>query len=102
LLNVLRYVERNALRANLVERAQDWRWCGLWRRINGDRESLLSSWPLDAPADWIDSVNRAQTAGELDALRKSYGSEDWTMRIANMLGLEFTLHPRGRPRREKR
>ena len=50
LLNVMRYVERNALRANLVERAQDWRWCSLWRRLNGDRESLLSSWPLDAPA----------------------------------------------------
>ena len=49
----------------------------------------------------------AQTAGELVALRKSvnrgapYGLEDWTMRIANILRLEFTLHPRGRPRREK-
>jgi hypothetical protein len=65
-------------------------------------------WPLDAPADWIDCVNGAQTADELDALRKSvnrgtpYGSEDWTMGIANMLDLEFTLHPRGRRRREKR
>ena len=107
LLNVLRYVERNALRAKLVEPAQDWRWCSLWRRLNGDRESLLSSWPLDTPADWIDWVNGAQTAGELDALRKSvnrgtpYGSKDWAMRIANVLRLEFTLHPCGRPRREK-
>jgi hypothetical protein len=33
LLKVLRYVERNALRANLVERAQDWRWSSLWRRL---------------------------------------------------------------------
>ena len=72
------------------------------------RGLLLSSWPLDAPADWIDWVNGAQTAGELDAPRKSvncgtpYGSEDWTMRIASILELEFTLHPRGRPRREKR
>ena len=32
-LTVCRYVERNALRAaNLVERAEDWRWCSLWRR----------------------------------------------------------------------
>ena len=31
-LTVARYVERNALRANLVERAQDWRWSSLWRR----------------------------------------------------------------------
>jgi len=27
-LNVIRYVERNALRATLVVNAQDWRWCG--------------------------------------------------------------------------
>src|SRR5262249_17814485 len=55
-------------------------------------------WPLDAPADWIDQVNGGQTAGELDVLRKSvnrgtpYGSEHWTMGIANMLGLEFAIH----------
>ena len=34
---VLRYVERNALRANLVERAEDWNWCSLWRRENSRR-----------------------------------------------------------------
>lgn len=32
LLAVMRYAERNALRANLVERAEDWRWGSLnWR-----------------------------------------------------------------------
>ena len=44
-----RQFDRKALRANLVERAQDWRWCGYGRRISVDRESLLSSWPRDAP-----------------------------------------------------
>ena len=29
LLSVLRYAERNALRANLVKRAADWRWSSL-------------------------------------------------------------------------
>jgi REP element-mobilizing transposase RayT len=29
---VARYVERNALRAGLVGRAEDWRWCGVWHR----------------------------------------------------------------------
>ena len=33
---VLRYVERNALRANLVKHAQQWRWSSLWRRVHGD------------------------------------------------------------------
>ena len=34
-LNVIRYVEHNALRAQLISRAQDWRWCSLWRRVMG-------------------------------------------------------------------
>jgi len=108
LLNVLRYVERNALRANLVGRAQDWRWCTLWRRLNGDRESLLSIWPVEIPADWISWVNLAQTTIELEALRKCvnrgtpYGSDEWRTRVASLLCLEFTLHPRGRPRKELR
>ena len=31
-LTVCRYVERNALRANLVKRAEDWLWNSLWHR----------------------------------------------------------------------
>ena len=34
-LNVIRYVERNALRAQLVSRAQNWRWCSLWQEFMG-------------------------------------------------------------------
>lgn len=105
LLKVVRYVERNALRANLVARAQDWRWCSLWRRLNGDKESLLSTWPMEVPTDWISRVNEAQSPAEVEALRNSvnrgtpYGTEAWTIRMAKMFGLEFTLQPRGRPRR---
>ncbi|MBS0184492.1 MAG: transposase [Nitrospira sp.] len=35
-LTVARYVERNALRAKLVRRAEDWQWSSLWRRTQGD------------------------------------------------------------------
>ena len=75
--------------------------------MGSESVSVRSYIILNAPADWIDWVNGGQTAGELDALRKSvnrgtpYGSVDWMMRIANMLQLEFTLHRRGRPRRKK-
>jgi hypothetical protein len=31
---VCRYVERNALRANLVRRAENWRWSSLWQRYH--------------------------------------------------------------------
>jgi putative transposase len=107
LLRVLRYVERNALRANLVKRAEDWRWSSLWRRCHGDAAArgLLAPWPMAEPADWLRQVNRAQTAAELEALRASvvrdrpFGAEIWTQRVARRLGLEFTLRPRGRPKK---
>jgi putative transposase len=38
LLAVLRYVERNPLRAGLVTRAEEWRWGSLYRRTQGTAE----------------------------------------------------------------
>ena len=36
-LTVCRYVERNALTANVVRRAEDWRWGSLWARRRAAR-----------------------------------------------------------------
>jgi putative transposase len=107
-LTVARYVERNALRANLVRRAENWRWGSLWRQYKGEAraKALLSDWPLARPRKWLGYVNRAETPRELDALRRSaqrgqpFGSESWRTRTAKRLSLESTLRPRGRPRRE--
>ena len=49
LLLVLRYVERNALQANLVARAEDWTWCSLWRRQKNRGTVMLGDWPLEGP-----------------------------------------------------
>src|ERR1051325_2400699 len=38
LLTVLRYVERNPLRARLVRRAEEWKWSSLHRRVDGTVE----------------------------------------------------------------
>jgi putative transposase len=105
---VLRYVERNALRANLVQRAERWRWCSLWRRGQGEEQAgcWLHSWPIPHPADWADWVNGPQTEAELEALRRAlvrgspYGSEVWQQRTARRLGLEYTLRRRGRPKKQ--
>ncbi len=105
---VVRYVERNALRANLVARAEEWRWGSLWRRRKGDERTrgLLADWPLAVPADWLRIVNRGQTQGELEAIRRAvcrgcpYGNEAWQSNTAVRLGLEWTLRPRGRPKKE--
>lgn len=105
---VLRYVERNALRANLVQCAEAWRWCSLWRRGHpGWGPAItLADWPLPRPRTWAKLVNEPQTEAELEAVRRSvrrgapYGDGNWQERIAKRLGLEFTLRPRGRPKKK--
>ncbi len=67
---VCRYVERNAARAGLVHRAEDWRWSSLWHRLHDVGDMPLAAWPVAEPADWIDHVNRPQTDAELEAFRR--------------------------------
>ena len=103
-LAVCRYVERNALRARLVQRAEDWRWSSLWRRRFGDAKakSLLAAWPVRRPRDWCALVNQPQTDGELAALRRSanrgcpFGGGGWVTRTADRFKLLSTLRPSGR------
>src|SRR5262249_19586816 len=53
LLTVCRYVERNALRAKLCSRAQDWRWGSLWqRRQRVPSVSLAEEWPVPRQRQW--------------------------------------------------
>src|SRR6266496_6599731 len=54
LLVALRYVEGNALRAGLVERAQDWLWSSIAASPPTEVAGLISSWPIDRPPNWID------------------------------------------------
>ena len=70
LWTVCRYVERNALRGGLLAGAEQWRWSSVWRRQFGDAEqqAVLSEWPIARPRDWLQRLNRAESAGELEVL----------------------------------
>ncbi|MBI4000619.1 MAG: transposase, partial [Nitrospira defluvii] len=102
-LTVARYVERNALRAKLVNRAEDWRWSSLWRRAQGKAglTAWLSDWPVKRPRDWVARTNRPQTRSEIETLRLSvqrgrpFGDDQWVQRMSKRFGLESTLRPRG-------
>lgn len=107
LLQLFRYVERNALRAKLVKKAENWEWSSLYRRENGSAEQkkLLSEWPIDIPKDYLYLVNEPHTNTEMEALRycvnkgKPYGSEQWTNKMIDAFKLESTLRGRGRPKK---
>jgi putative transposase len=90
LLWVWRYIERNALRANLVVRAEDWRWSSLWHRLHPEQNQVLrfDAGPVALPPDWVELVNLPQTETELAAFRgnvakgTAFGSPDWISQFA--------------------
>ena len=71
LLTVLRYVERNPLRANMVERAEQWAWSSLCWRPTRKRPAMLADWPVPCPRNWVAMVNAVETEAELQAMRRS-------------------------------
>ena len=105
LLIALRYVERNAQRANLTERAEDWPWTSARWRMRADAPLALAESPVSLPPDWIEFINTPQSEGELAALRecvnrqRPFGAPEWVERTAVDLNLEQSLAPRGRPKR---
>jgi len=110
-LTVCRYVERNALRAGLVERVRDWPWSSLSRRRRKDAGDWLADkrdWPVEPPRDWESFVERPQTDGELETLRRSvvrgapYGDPAWRKRVAVRLKLGSSLRDPWRPRKARR
>ncbi|MEO0476038.1 MAG: transposase [Planctomycetota bacterium] len=105
-LTAARYVERNALRAKLVERAEDWLWSSLHARRKGPEDVRLAEWPVQGgvPRQWLRTVNAALTQKELDAMRRCVkrgrplGEERWVEQTAAKMGL--SLRGPGRPRKD--
>lgn len=103
LIRVCRYVDRNALRKNLVASAEHWAWGSLYSRCNNSYPIPLAEWPIPQPDNWIELVNTPQTEAELRDVRRCIrrdqpiGDEDWAHNIAPLLGL--TIRPIGRPKK---
>lgn len=105
LLSVMRYVERNALGAGLVGRAEQWTWGSLNWRVRNRIPQWLVDPPGGLPLEWQEWVNAPQTNTEERALRQSvnrqkpYGSPGWVSATAARLGLDASLRNPGRPKR---
>jgi len=104
-LTLCRYVESNALRAKLCQRAETWDWSSLHQRQAQRNNPPMAEWPLDLPNDWLELVN--EPVAEVDAAQirisiernRPLGSSPWMKRIATRLGLQQTFRVRGRPRK---
>lgn len=107
LIVVLRYVERNPVRANLVGNAADWDWSSISDRNRAIARQIQSESPVAKPRNWLDFVNRPQTEDEVAALRRCsqkstpYGSTAWVLKTAIELDLTASLRGPGRPKLTK-
>jgi putative transposase len=103
LLTVLRYVERNPLRAGMVSSSAHWCWSSLGQACQHLPGPALQEGPVAKPAEWLTWVDGVETEAELAALRRSvvreapYGAETWQKETAERTGLQASLRPLGRP-----
>lgn len=104
-LTLCRYVEANPLRANLIRYAWEWPWSGLWGREHDDKDVPLTAWPVTRPLKWRALVQECFSTEQLRVVRecvargRPLGNPAWVRSTAERLGLEFTLHGPGRPRK---
>jgi putative transposase len=103
LLTVCRYVERNPVRAGLVERAEHWPWSS----AASSKNAGLHPWPIPRPERWAEWVNADERLEEVEALRRSvvkgqpFGSESWVQQSVTRWKLGMTLRERGRPPKQR-
>jgi putative transposase len=106
LLTVMRYVERNPVRAPsiAVSSACMWPWSSAQRATSRDERPQLDPGPVPRRPDWLEWVDKPLSHGDELAVRNCvsrgapFGDRSWTSEIAERLGLEASLRPRGRPK----
>ena len=103
-LVVLRSIERNPLRAALVDRAEMWPWSSLGTGAGGRVIPVLHPGPVARGPSWAEALSAPRFETEVEAIRPCLsrdtplGSKWWVNRTVTNLGLESSLHPRGNPR----
>jgi putative transposase len=99
-LVLCRYVERNAVRARLVARAEDWEWSSASPLAGGRDRPCLAAWPVPKPANWLDHLNEELFDGSAAEVRASirdgahFGDEGWREEVHEQLSWRSGRGPR--------
>jgi len=107
LSTVCRYVERNPVRANMINRSGDWPWSSAGEgALPPDLRVQLSEWPIPRRRDWVDWVDQPQSPSEELALSRCvnqgrpFGDEAWVKKVQKRLGWREPLRI-GRPTKKR-
>jgi putative transposase len=108
LATVCRYVERNPVRAGMTRSCRDWTWSSAGQDdLPPELRVALTEFTGPRGKNWIDWVDRPQTAAEEQAVQdcikknRPFGSEKWLETTKRTLGWREPLR-RGRPRKKRR
>jgi len=103
LLRACRYVERNALRAGLAERAELWPWGSANQRREKRDQPRLEPLQFMPPEGWLRILNeRLDDGGVAEAVHNNrpIASEDWIQARLAAFGIQGLRKP-GRPRKNE-
>jgi putative transposase len=105
--NAIRYVERNPVRAGLVERAEDYLWSSAAAHC-GRRDDILIAVDFPPPgiiANWSEWLRVDHSEEQKKAIRKHLstgrpmGAPEFLIQLETLTGKELQLRKRGRPKK---
>ncbi len=110
LLTVIKYIERNPVRAKLVKRCEEWKWGSAYTRIQGSMEqrSVLHAPPVALPKRYVSWINEPENKDILDELRRSvlrgapFGDTAWVDHMIQTHHLLSTVRSQGRPKKSSK
>jgi len=103
LAHAVRYVSMNPARANMVERAEDWRWSSVNSHLSGKDDELVKVAPvLERYGDFAkylaqddESLAGFRSLRQSETTGRPLGDDDWMDRISAMVGKDLKPKKRG-------
>jgi len=102
LVNAVRYVSLNPVRAGLTERAQDWLWSSTAAHLSGNDDGLVTVAPvLERYGDFADFLTQKEDAAAVKMLRQSettgrpLGSDKWIEKLEKLTARQLKPQKRG-------
>ncbi len=103
---VSRYIERNPVRAGMIEKAEDYKYSSAAAHLLGRDDNILKEaiFEENERSQYIKFMNDSAGDGQTDEIRSKtklghpLGSADFIDQIAKKVGRDLTFRPKGRPR----
>jgi putative transposase len=109
LLEAVRYIELNPVRAGLAKKAHDWRWSSARAHLEGCKDGLVSLQPMFNRVDnwqsYLDEENSEENIKNLHQHSRTgrpLGNAKFIGKLEAMLGRKLAAGQRGRPKKNEK